>query len=151
VTGARLGGVALGETEGTLRERFGDPAEVHRGTLRWCTSRGGTFVAGERGDRSGEMGTDPDARAAVLLSTDPGFRLRRVGPGSSTRALRRAFPRRRRVGSVRGTLVLRTRRGSNVLFGVRAGRVRFVALYDRRALKTARGVRLLLDRSRSGG
>jgi hypothetical protein len=151
VTSRSLGPVALRDTEGAVRERLGAPAEVHRGTLRWCTSGGGTFVAGERGDRSGDLGSDPDARVVVLLSTDPGFRLHRVGPGSSARALRRAFPRRRRLGTLRGTHVVLIRRGASVLFGHRRGRVRFVAVYDRRSLRTRRGLRMLLDRSRSGG
>jgi hypothetical protein len=150
VTSRSLGPVALGDTERALRERFGAPAEVHRGTLRWCTTHG-TFVAGQRGDRTGDLGDDPDARTVIVLSTDPRFRLHRVGPGSSTRALRRAFPQRRRLGTVRGTSVVRSRPRSPVLIGHRGGRVRFLAVHDRGALRTARGVRLLLDRARSGG
>jgi hypothetical protein len=52
------------------------------------------------------------------------------------------------VGRLGTTRVLAIR--PSVLFGVRRGRVRWVAVYDRRALRTLRGVRMLASRALGG-
>src|SRR3954468_9722590 len=146
----RLGPVTLGETEGRIRARLGAPDDVVRGTLRWCSAAGKRYVVAERGDRSGDLGGDDSAAAVLLLSDDPAFTLHRVRPGSRARAARRAFPRRRLIARLGTTRLYALRRGSTVLFGLRSGRVRWLAVYDRRALRTARGVRMLAERSLGG-
>ena len=148
VTRRSLGPVALGDTEGRVRARLGAPADVIRGTLRYCTGSGRRFVVVERGDRSGDFGGDDAAPAVLLLSNDPVFGLHRVRVGSRESALRRAFRRRRVVARLGTTRVVAVR--PSVLFGVRRGRVRWVAVYDRRALRHASGVRMLASRAVGG-
>lgn len=41
VTRRGIGPVALGDSEARVRERFGAPARVHRGFLRYCIAAGG--------------------------------------------------------------------------------------------------------------
>jgi hypothetical protein len=150
VTSRSLGPVALGDTERRVRDRLGAPDDVLRGTLRWCAAGRGRYVVAERGDRSGDLGADDDARVVLLLTTDRGFSLHGVRVGSRARALRRAFPRRRTVAHVGRTQVVAVRRRASVLVGLRKGRVRFLAVYDRRALRRPAGVRLLTSRSLAG-
>jgi hypothetical protein len=52
-----------------------------------------------------------------------------------------------RLGTTR---VVAIRAGAGLLAGLHKGRVRFLAVYDRRALRAAAGVRLLTGRSLSG-
>jgi hypothetical protein len=73
-----------------------------------------------------------------------------VRVGSRASALRRRFPRRRTVARARGVQVVAIRRRASVLVGVRRGRVRFLAVYDRRALHARKGLRLLAERALSG-
>ena len=121
----RLGPVALGERDAEVRARLGDPGEVRRGFLRYCTTGGRVFLVGQPGDRSGTYGSDPQARTQTLVST--GHRVRARG--------RLLF----RLGR---TDVLRTRRG--VLIGVRAKRVRWVAVTQ---LRRPARVRSMLRRA----
>jgi len=150
VTSRSLGPVTLGDTEGRVRTRLGRPDDVVRGTLRWCTASGRRFVVAERGDRSGDFGGDGSAPAVLLLSNDAAFALRGVRPGSRSSALARAFRRRRVVARLASTRVVAIRRGASVVFGVRHGRVRWVAVYDRRVVRHARGVRMLASRALGG-
>ena len=81
----------------------------------------------------------------MIVATRGSFRLaRRYGPG--TRA-----PRRWSTVARRGaTRVIARRRRSPVLLGVRGGRVRFVAVADRRVIRTRRGIETYLRRALSG-
>jgi hypothetical protein len=115
----RLGPVSLGERDADVRARLGDPGEVRRGFLRYCTADGGVFLVGQPGDRSGVYGTDPQARTKTLVST-----------------AHRAPPRGRPLLRIGRTRVLRSARG--VLVGVRAKRVRWVAVSELRKPKRLR-------------
>jgi hypothetical protein len=150
VTSRRLGPVSLGETEAQIRGRLGAPDDVLRGTLRWCAARGGRYVVAERGDRSGDLGSDDGAPAVLLLTTDPGFGTRGVRAGSRASALRRAFPRSRSLTRVGRTRLVALRPPAGLVAGVRGGRVRFLAVYDRSALRTAAAVRRTGFRSLAG-
>ncbi len=144
-----IGPLGLGDTEAALRARLGAPARVHRGFLRYCVEPGAKLMAGFASDRSGERGADPDSgeRSAFLLSTAPAYAVRGVRPGSSERAFRRAFPHRAKRLNIGFTRVFETRRRSPVLFGVRRGRVRFVAVLDRSAIRSPRALRVWLRRA----
>lgn len=149
VTRRSIGPVALGDTEARIRGRLGSPGRVHRGFLRYCVAAGGgELLVGQRADRSGEFGAGADAPAVVVLTTSPQHRLHRVGPEASTRAVRRAFPRARSRLTLGRTRVLETSRGSGVLVAVRSGRVRYLAVYDRRVVRTTPALRSLLRRAR---
>jgi hypothetical protein len=142
-----IGPAAVGATDRRLRSDLGDPIRVKRGFLRWCLLNGGSLRAGERSDRSGELGGATDERALVVLTTSPFYSLRGVRPGGSAAALRRAFRHRVAMTSVGLTRIYAVRRRSGVLVGVRHGRIRFLALYDRRALRTSRALRAFFERA----
>jgi hypothetical protein len=122
--------------------RSAGPATRRRGRVwRWCVAGGGRVTAVF--SRTG--------RTALVASTGRRHRARgvgrrRVGRGTRARALRRAFPRRRVVG--RGVVAPRPGRSGRMLFGVRRGRVRWVAVRGNKA--PARGRRLVRLLRRAG-
>jgi hypothetical protein len=76
-------------------------------------------------------------RVVLVATTARGHGNRRLRPGASLRALRRAYPRRRALG--RG--VTRANPTSPRLIGFRKGRVRFFAVADRRLLRNRRALK----------
>jgi len=65
-----------------------------------------------------------------------------VRPGNSVREIEKAYPEAYRLGpGLRGT-----RRSSRVVFGIRRGRVQWVAVADRRLVKDPDELRLQLSR-----
>ncbi|HEV3002316.1 MAG TPA: hypothetical protein VGW75_16360 [Solirubrobacteraceae bacterium] len=109
-----IGLVALGADERVLRLQG---ARVRRRSARFCVDGGGRMAAA----------LDRRRRARLVVTTGPGHRYRGVGPRMPTRALRRAFPARRRVAPG----VFATGPSRRVLFGVRARRVIWVAVARR--------------------
>lgn len=146
-TAGGLGPIRLRDPEARVRAALGAPVRVHRGFLRYCVAGGGKFLVGQRGDRSGERGTDPQAATVFLLTTNAAPRTRGVGRGSSSRMVARTFPRARRRLVLGRTRVVETHPGSGVLLGVRDGRVRFLAAYDRKVIRTTGGLRGYLRRT----
>jgi hypothetical protein len=144
----RLGALRIGDSEDQARRALGPPRAVKRGWLRWCVEGGGRLLAGQRGDRSGELGEGGPRRTLIALTTSRAFRHRGIGPGATLRALRRALPRARRALRYGRTAVFLTRRRSPILLGVRRARVRFVAVRDRRALRGRSVLRSYLSRAR---
>jgi hypothetical protein len=143
----RLGPARLGDSEAELRRALGPPRRVSRGFLRWCVSGGGRFLAGQRSDRSGDLGEGASERAVLLLSTSRALRVNGVGPGSKEPSLRR-LPRAAVLTVEGATRVFVARPGSPVIVGVRQGIVRYVGVRDRRAIRTKRALRRYLRRAR---
>ena len=79
-------------------------------------------------------------RVALVTTTAPRHGNRRIHPGTSRRALRRAYPRLRRI---RRNLV-RANPRSPRLFGLRRRRVRYVAVTSRRIIAKRRTLRRYL-------
>lgn len=131
-----VGPVAFGRTRAQLVRRAGPPLRRNEARMRWCVAGGGSVVASF--SRRG--------RAKLVATTAARHRTagRRIGRGSRLRRLRRAHPEL--VRSRRG--VLRTR-GERVrlVFGVRRGRVRYVAVTNRRTLMSQRLLRVALRRA----
>src|SRR3954447_17734580 len=148
VASRRLGAIRLGDDETTARRSLGPPTGVKRGFLRWCVLGGGRYLMGESSDRSGEFGAGSSEHAVMLVSSCRAFRYRGVGPGTSVRRLRRVFRHVRRVTRYRHTRVWIARPRSRVLFGVRARRVRFIAVRDRAVVRGRRGIARYLSRTR---
>jgi hypothetical protein len=143
----RLGPARLGDSEAELRRALGPPRRVRRGFLRWCVEGGGRFLAGQRGDRSGDLGEGSGERTVLLLTTSRAYRINGVGPGSSEPRMRR-LPRAR-VLTVEGTTrVFTARPGSRLILGMRQGRVRYVGVRDKRALRSKRALKRYLRRAR---
>jgi hypothetical protein len=111
-----IGRVRIGASRRTLFRRLGSPRKRRLRTARWCVSGGGSvLVAFTRG-----------GRAALVATTARSHRARRIAPGSSAGAARRAFPfSRPALGRT-----LRAGRRSRVL----GRRVRYLAVADRRLL-----------------
>jgi hypothetical protein len=131
-------GVTPALSDGQIRGRLGDPTAVRRGFLRYCATGGGALLVAQPGDRSGDLGRDPAARTLLVASTSPASSMRRMRPGSR---LRRAGMRiYARIGGRRVW-----RRGSSLVIE-RRGRVRAVAVYDRRAVRTRGRLSALLAR-----
>jgi hypothetical protein len=146
VDGGHLGPVALGDGESHVRDLLGEPVRVHRGFLRYCQAGGGKFLVGLAQDRTGEGPGGAD-RVVLVLVTNPSYQVSGIARGSRRSEVLRTFKRARRLFVQGRTRVYATRRGSGVLVGVRLGRVRFLAVYDRAALPTRAALRDALRRS----
>jgi hypothetical protein len=145
-----LGPVKLGASEQTVRSELGPPEAVKRGFLRYCVSGGGALLVGQPGDRSGTFGSGGNAPSLMLLTNAPGFALygrhhATVTVGTRVRVLRRAFAHRTRLGRVGRTRVVRV--SHRILVGTARGRVAFLAVYDRRAIRGKRSLKNYLKRS----
>lgn len=137
-----IGRVRIGLTRRALLRRVPTPRRRTARSWRWCVKGGqGTVTAvfTKRG------------RVALVTTTARHHGNRRVRPGSRRSTLARAYPRRRAVGRA----LIRANRRSPRFFGLRRGRVRFVAVTTRRTLARPRTLRAYLRfagvRSRSAG
>jgi hypothetical protein len=110
-----IGRVHLGLTRARLRRRLPAPQRRTRRSWRWC-------VKGGKGTVS--VAFSGKGLVALVASTAPLHGNRRIHPGTRTKALRRAYPRRRAIGR---TLV-RAGPSSPRLLGIRRGKVRYIAV-----------------------
>lgn len=123
--GARsIGPLSLRSTRALVGRRIGPPARTARGVLRYCVRGGGSVVTA----------FDATGRVALAATTARGHRRAKIGRGSTLKALNRHFGRRLRSA---GSGVRRVTSGSSrgVLFGVRRGKVTFVAVADSALLR----------------
>ncbi len=125
-----IGRIRVGLTRARLARRLA-PARRGRVSYRWCVKRSRGRVVAIFGSRSRR------SRARVVVTTAGGHGNRRIRPGSSVAALRRAYPRRRRVARN----LFRASPGSARLFAIRRGRVRFIAVADRKLARSPRALR----------
>jgi hypothetical protein len=125
--GARsIGRLSLRSTRERVGRRVGPPARTRRGILRYCVRGGGSVVAAF--DRRG--------RVVFAGTTARGHRRLGIGRGSSARALQRRFGPRLRRTRVPGVRRVASGSSQGVLFGVRRGRVTFVAVADRSLVRS---------------
>jgi hypothetical protein len=129
-----IGRIRLGRTRIRLQRLRVQPRRRTRRTFRYCVKRSRGRVVAVFSSRSRR------GRARLVTSTARYHRMRRVGSGSTARRLARAFPHRVRIA--RG--LYRARPGSRRLFGIRRGRVRFVAVADRRVIASPKALRRYL-------
>jgi hypothetical protein len=128
-----LGGFRLGLIEPSIERRAGKPSMVRGRVSRWCVRGGGSV----------RVMYGRDGRALAIASTARGHHAGRVAPRARLRSLRRAYPHLHRIR--RGMYV--TRRGSRVVFGLRAGRVRYVAVATRKLARHPKRYRANLVRA----
>ena len=145
----RLGAVTLGDPERRVRDLMGAPGEVRRGFLRYCLNDHATYLVGQPGDRSGDAGGAGagDEPTTLVYSDSQAYRYRRVRPGLGTSALRRRWRRpvlRLRMGRV---AIYAPSRTSPVIAGLRGGRVRWIAVYNRSAIRSRSALREYLLRT----
>ncbi len=118
--GARsIGRLTLRSTRDVVGRRIGPPARTARGVLRFCVKRGGSVVTA----------FDAKGRVALAATTARGHRRQKIGRGSSVKALRKQFGRRLRSAAP-GVQRVAGGASNGVLFGVRKGKVTFVAVAD---------------------
>jgi hypothetical protein len=113
----RIGRFRVGDSRRRIGSLAGRPGRRGRRSLRYCVGGGGRLLVALTGRN----------RSALIATTARGHAARGVRRGSSLRALRRAYPSARRV-----TRRLWQDGSTGILFGVKSGRVRFVAVVDRR-------------------
>ncbi len=129
-----IGRIRLNRTRRTLRRLRVQPRRSTRRTFRYCVKRSKGRVVAVFSSRSRR------ARARLVTTTARYHRMRRVGRGVSSRRLARAFPHRVKIA--RG--LYRASRRSRRVFGTRRGKVRFVAVADRRLLRKPKTLRRYL-------
>ena len=145
VTTRSLGPVALGDPEAKVRALLGPPHDVRLGFLRYCQAGAGKYLVGALSP-SDQPGAGNPA-TVMVLTTNAVYRYGGVGRGTSAARVHRRFPHARLLLTQGLTHVWATRAGSTVIIGLRLGRVRFVSVYDRRAVRGLRPLSGLLARS----
>ena len=146
LTSRGIGGLTVGDTESKARGLFGAPHLILRGFLRWCYQDGTSLRAGQPTERSGDFGTGEAEPTRLVLATNRAFRARGVGPGSTLRALRRAFPRARRRFTVNTKTLYTLTHTGRVVAGARRGRIVYLAVYDRTRIRTLAALKAYLRR-----
>jgi len=129
-----IGRVRLGMTRKALARRLPAPQRKTRRSWRWCV-KGGTGMVSAAFTKSG--------RVALVASTASRRGKRAVSPGSSTSLLRRRYPHRTRVGRA----IVRANPRSTRIVGLRAGKVRHVAVTTSRTIARPRLLRGYLRRA----
>ncbi|MFN2617691.1 MAG: esterase/lipase family protein [Thermoleophilaceae bacterium] len=132
-----IGRVRLRLTRNQLRRRLPEARRRKAYLYRWCVKRSRGSVTAVFSRRS------PRGDSRLVVTTARGHRMRRVGRGVSTRRLLRRFPHARRLTEK----IYRAGPHSRRLFGIRRGRVRFVAVADRRLIRNRRSLRRYLMRA----
>jgi hypothetical protein len=130
-----IGRVRLGLSKRSLRRRLPAPRRVKKRSWSWC-------VKGGKGKVTAAF--DSHGRVALVTTTAPRHGNRGTHPGTSTRALRRAYHRLRRLSST----LLRANPRSPRLFGIRRHKVRFVAVTRRRTIARHKTLRAYLRYAR---
>ncbi|HEY1358526.1 MAG TPA: CocE/NonD family hydrolase [Thermoleophilaceae bacterium] len=129
-----IGRVRLGSTRRRLLRISVKPHSRTRRTYRYCVKRSRGRVVAVFSSRSSK------AKARLVTTTAAGHGNRGVKVGSRASRFRRAY--RNRVRLAKG--IYRARRGSPRLFGIRRGKVRFIAVADKKLAKKPRTLRRYL-------
>jgi hypothetical protein len=124
-----LRGMQLGASFQSLLFGAGQPSSRPGRAYRWCVAGDPKAAVDTVFDRSG--------RAAMVLSTAHGARAGRAAVGASVRSVRRSA---RRVSPGVWESRRPLARGARYVYGVRGGRVSFVAVAARSQLRTKRAL-----------
>ena len=123
VRGRHVGRVRLGEPRKQVRKRLGKPTRSAHGVDRWCVVGGASLRTAYSAKKH---------RVKLILSTSRGQAIHGVGRGSSAAQAKRRLKLRKRF-RLDGTKVLEGPRQARrrAFFGVRHGRVRWIAIASR--------------------
>jgi hypothetical protein len=145
-----IGPLAVGAGEQTVRAEVGPPEQVKHGVLSYCVTGGGTLIVGQPGDRSGTLGATGNAPTVLLATTSRSYLLigrhNAVNAGEETGRLKRAF-RKARAGKTRIDGLRLWRLAPDIVALTRAGRIRYLATYDRAAIRTPAALNRYLRRA----
>jgi hypothetical protein len=117
-----LRGVRVG-APATIRDADGKPLAVN--SVSYCVEGGGDF----------SFALSRDSDVVLVASTAPGDTIGAVNPTSPARSARAEFPRMTKIVRTGGTTVYRIDTRRQLILGVAAGRVNFVAAADRLLLE----------------
>jgi hypothetical protein len=117
-----LRGVRVG-VRATIRDADGKPLAAN--SVSYCVEGGGDF----------SFALSPDSDVVLVASTAPGDTIGGVKPTSAARTARAEFPRMTKIIRTGGTTVYRVDTRRQLILGVAAGRVNFVAAADRLLLE----------------
>jgi hypothetical protein len=135
--GARgVGAVRLGDGAQRVRALLGAPVHLRGGLMHYCLRGGGKFIVA------------PSPHGAVMvLTTSAGYELGAIRRGTGATAFHRRFPAGRPILRQGATRVWTIQPGKGVIAGLRRGRVRFLAVYDRRSVRGRAALAAMLRRS----
>jgi hypothetical protein len=117
-----LRGVRVG-ARATIRDADGKPLAVN--SVSYCVEGGGDF----------SFALSSESDVVLVASTAPGDTIGAVKPTSAARTARAEFPRMTKIIRTGGTTVYRVDTRRQLILGVAAGRVNFVAAADRLLLE----------------
>src|SRR5439155_8486300 len=130
--GSRL---RIGNTQKIMRRRAGPPTRAKRLSWRYCVGKG------KRG--SVVVAFSPELDARLILTTARGHSARGIHPGSTVKAMLRKYHDAKRVPKK----VWFTSRSTRIVFGMRKGKITFVAVADRRLIKEPGLLEVYLQRA----
>jgi hypothetical protein len=136
VGGRSIGRVSVRATRDLVGRRAGPPMRTARGVLRYCVKGGGSVL----------VAFDSKGRVSLAATTAKAHRRLGIGRGSSLKSLQRRFGGRLR-SSVPGVRRVSSGPSRQLLFGVRRGKVTFVAVADRSLLGSRSALRTQLRRA----
>jgi hypothetical protein len=143
VGASHIGPIELGNSAQRVRQALGPPAKVRAGFLHYCEQGAGKYL----------VGFSPAVRLAratgvvMLLTTNAGYQMNGVGRAAEAGVFHGRFPDARFLLRQGRTRVWALGAGSPVIAGLRKGRVRYLAVYDRRAIPTRAQLRRTLRRA----
>ncbi len=132
-----VGRIRLGSARSRLTRLRVKPTRRTANSFRYCVKGGSSQVRAVFSRRSSK------GRVELVATTARGHGNRRVRVLSRTRTFLRAYPRRRRL--TRG--IYRASPGSPRLFAIRRGRVRYIAVANKRLLRKPSALRRALKRA----
>jgi hypothetical protein len=132
-----IGKLTLRATRDRVGRSLGPPARTARGVLRYCVKGGGSVLAAFA----------TKGRVGFAATTAKGHKRQGIGRGSSLTSLRHKFGKRLRTVVPGVYRVTGAKASQHLLFGVRKGKVNFVAVGDVKLVKTAKTLRTQLRRA----
>ncbi len=132
-----IGRLTLRTTRDRVGRSLGPPARTARGVLRFCVTGGGSVLAA----------FTPKGRVGFAATTAKGHKRQGIGRGSTLRSLQRKHGKRLRRVLPGVYRVAGPKTSEHVVFGVKKGRVNFVAIADAKLVRSTKALRTQLRRA----
>jgi len=133
-----IGRLPLRATRALVGRRLGPPRLTKRAVLRYCVKGGGSVLAAFSTSTS---------RVTFAATTAKGHKRLSIGRSSTLKALRKKFPKLRTVVPGVYRVAGAKKATKHVLFGVRKGKVTFVAVADAKLIASRKALRTQLRRA----
>jgi hypothetical protein len=132
-----IGKVSLRATRDAVGRRLGPPARTARGVLRYCVKGGGSVL----------VAFTSAGRVGFVATTAARHTRQGIGRGSSLTALRRTYRRHLRSVVSGAYRVTGVKGAQHLVFGVRKGKLTFVAIAGSTLVKSGKSLRTQLRRA----